>query len=165
MCPKQPTCNMPLKENYLQIEVFFYIGEKGVSSTSFHLICHFKFVSYHFSSDHKINIKESIQKWNIPWPTFLLLETVPDDSHLLPHSDLKIGLPVFISTEKNSVRQAVFGSSLGIQCLGHCFPGRRPRFNPWWVKQRSCEATRCSQKRASNGLLLLVGEERNCKVR
>ena len=48
-----------------------------------------------------------------------LLEIVPDDSHVLSHPDLKIGLPVFISTEKNSVRQAILGSSLGIQCLGH----------------------------------------------
>lgn len=73
MCPKQPTCNMPLKENYLQIEDFFYTGEKGVPSSSFHLICHSKFVSYHFSSDHKSNIKESIQKRNIPCLTHILI--------------------------------------------------------------------------------------------
>lgn len=78
MCPRQPTCNMPLKKNYLQIAVFFYTGEKRVPSSSFHLICHSKFVSYHFSSDRKSNIKESIQKWNIPGPMFLWLETMPE---------------------------------------------------------------------------------------
>ena len=90
---------------------------------------------------------------------------MPDDSHILSHSDLKIGLPVFISTEKNSVRQAIFGSSLGIQCLGHpaCTAG-----GPGSVPDERNKDPAKPPGAAEKGravVSLLVDEERNCKVR